>query len=134
MDINSAGHAFEPSEQVAALRGSLRSSSDFREWRFGVFHYLFGAVAIVLVAFLVDASPQHPWGAVLCGLAFALLCNMRVLLNRLRYWLLIGRPNRSIRRQIEAVLAEIDGRTPGKPTPRTSNQRYPLLSGPSHKG
>ena len=119
MDINSAGHESEPSERVGALRSRLRSSSDFREWRFGVFHYLFGAVAMVLLAFLVDVSPSRPWGVVLCGLAFVLLCNMRVLLNRLRYWQLIGRPNRRLRRQIEAVLAEIDGRTVGKPTRRT---------------
>jgi len=93
---------------VAALRRRRRSSSTFWEWKPDVFYYLFALVAVVVLALVLGVSPHRSWGIAVSGFGLVLLFCAPPVLNRLRYWVQIGRPNLRLDRRIDSLLAEVD--------------------------
>jgi hypothetical protein len=96
--------------QIAALKSRRRSTSEFYEWKPGLFYYPYVPLGALLVYFLT----APPWlglrTLVTTGLSFGLLCYLPVIANRLRFWVFFRWPNRTIEREIASLQAELDRR------------------------
>ena len=96
--------------QIAALENQRRSHHAFREWRPGIFFYLFAMVGAFWVPKVACPACSSLPSRAIMGLGFGLLCLLPGLVNGFCFWLLVRWPNRLLDRRIAPLQVQLKHR------------------------
>jgi hypothetical protein len=95
--------------QLTTLRSQHRSRTHFREWKAGVFYYLFALPAAAIPTMFFGVSgPGAAWSFGLGASVMLCFAYLPPLANYLRFLVLFTIPNRKLQRQIDSLNAEIE--------------------------